>query len=266
MPQGTNLKQVFDQFEAREGWQGFCTSSQVCFQIFAFKMASASTSHAEDEQELIFSSSGDEISKEGFNIDEMPLRFIACRNENNDSDSDQDMDNFLNESSDDDSASKSADEIVEDWSRILTPQTAIAFEERIGPVRNLPPDKKVIDFFELYFTERLYRLIVRETNRCAGQEQQRLAKLLGWIELTINELRTWLGLHFAMGIVQKPSLHSYWKKDQVTVTPSFGNIMSYNRFMNRLRFIHFVDNESEVPCHPAHQDHLFKICSVLDEL
>lgn len=268
MPQGTYLKQAFNQFEAREGWRGFCTSSQVCFQIFAFKMALASTSHAEDEQELIFSSSGDEISDfQGFDIDEMPLSFIARGNEQRESDSDQDMDDFLDESSDeDDSASESADEIVEDWSSILTPQTAIAFEEHIGLVRNLPPDKKAIDFFELYFTERLYRLIVRETNRYAGQAQRRLAKPLGWIELTINKLRMWLGLYFAMGIVQKPSLQSYWEKDQVTVTPSFGNIMSSNRFMNILRFIHFVDNESEVPCNPAQHDCLFKIHSVLDEL
>lgn len=117
-------------------------------------MASVNTSHAEDEQELIFSSSGDEISNfEGFDIDEMPLSFIARGNER-ESDSDQDMDNFLDESSDeDDSASESADEIVKDWSRSLTPQMAIAFEERVGPVRNLNPDKKVIDFFELCFTE-----------------------------------------------------------------------------------------------------------------
>jgi len=143
------LKQAFNQFEAREGWRGFCTSSQVCFEIFAFKMVSASTSHAEDEQELIFSSSGDEISDfEGFDIDEMSLSFIARGNEQRESDSNQDMDDFLDESSDeDDSASESADEIVEDWSSILTPQTVIAFEERVGLVRNLPPDKKAIDFF-----------------------------------------------------------------------------------------------------------------------
>lgn len=124
-----------------------------------------------------------------------------------------DMGDFLDDSSNEaDSASESADEIAEDWSRILTPQTAIAFEERFGPVRNLPPDKKAIDFFKLFFAKKLYRLIVRETNRYAGQER-RLVKPLGWIELTINELRTWLGLYFAMGIVQKPTLHSYWEKD-----------------------------------------------------
>ncbi|XP_020609172.1 piggyBac transposable element-derived protein 4-like [Orbicella faveolata] len=36
--------------------------------------------------------------------------------------------------------------------------------------------------------------------------------------------------------------------------------------MNILRFIHFVDNESEVPCDPAQHDCLVKIHSALDEL
>lgn len=231
-------------------------------------MASASTSHAEDEQESTFFSSGDESSDfEGFELDDIPLSSIAHANQQRESDSDQDMDDFLVESGDeDDSASESADEIAEEWIRILTPQTAIAFEERVGPIRNLPPDKKAIDFFELYFTQRLYRLIVCETNHYAGQEEQQLAKPLEWTELTVNELHTQLAMYFAMGIVQKPTFHSYWEKDHVTATPSFGNIMSRSKFMNILSFIHFVDNETEVPRDPAQHDCLFKIRSVLDEL
>ena len=65
-----------------------------------FKMASASTSCAEDEEELIFTFPGDEISDfEGFDIDEMPLSFIARGNEQHESDSKQGMDDFLGESS-----------------------------------------------------------------------------------------------------------------------------------------------------------------------
>ena len=93
-------------------------------------------------------------------------------------------------------------------------QTEFPFNESIGPVRNLPQDKKPIDFFELFFTDCLYRLIVHETNRYARQEQQRLGKHFGWKELTINEFKTWLGIYYMMGIVQKPSLHSYWEKKQ----------------------------------------------------
>lgn len=67
--------------------------------------------HTEDEQELIFSSSGDEISNfEGFDIDEMPLSFIARGNEQRESDSDQDMDDFLDESSDEDDSASDEDD------------------------------------------------------------------------------------------------------------------------------------------------------------
>ena len=119
-------------------------------------------------------------------------------------------------------------------------------------MRNLPADKKAIDFFELFFTERLYRLIVRETNCYAKREEDRLGKPLGWEQLTIDELQTWLGLYFMMGVVQKPTLHSYWEKNKVTETPDFGKIMSKDRFMNILRFIHLPDD------HPDH-DRLFKL-------
>lgn len=51
-----------------------------------------------------------------------------------------------------------------------------------------------------------------------------------------------------------------------TETPCFGKIMSRNRFMNILRFIHFVDSGGEVRCDPALHDRLYKIRSVLDEL
>ena len=44
-----------------------------------------------------------------------------------------------------------------------------------------------------------------------------MVKKAAWIGRTVTELRMWLGLYFAMGIVQKPSLYSYWEKDQVTV-------------------------------------------------
>lgn len=50
------MKQTFDRLQGSEDCRGFCASLQVCFQIFALNMASASTSHAEGEQEWIFSS------------------------------------------------------------------------------------------------------------------------------------------------------------------------------------------------------------------
>ena len=135
---------------------------------------------ASDEEETEF---------EGFDVDEMPLSFFARGDRERESDSEEDASLFAHDESED-SEGESSDEEELVWSENLTLQTDIPFDERCGPVRNLPADKKAIDFFELFFTERLYRLIVRETNRYARQEQQRLGKDLRWRELTIDEFRT----------------------------------------------------------------------------
>ena len=230
-------------------------------------MASSCSAHAAEHEELNFFASDEEESEfEGFDLDEMPLHFFARGGLDRESDSEEDANLFLHDDSDEeDSGSESADDEELVWGEILTPQTELPFDQRAGPVRNLPADKKAIDFFELFFTERLYRLIVRETNRYARQEQQRLGKDLQWRELSIEEFRTWLGLYFAMGLVQKPLILAYWETNSVTSTPAFRKIMLRQRFESILRFLHFVDNNSVLPW-AEDRDRLFKIRPVIEEL
>ena len=195
-------------------------------------MASSCSAHAAEHEELNFFASDEEESKfEGFDLNEMPLRFFARGDLDQESDSEEDANLFLHhDNNEEDSGSESADDEELVWSEILTPQTELPFDQRTGSVRNLPADKKAIDFFELFFTERLYRLIVRETNRYARQEQQHLGKDLQWRELSVKEFRTWLGLYFAMGLVQKQSISAYWETNSVTSTPAFRKIMLRQRF------------------------------------
>ena len=230
-------------------------------------MASAITGNSEEEEELILFASDSETSDfEGFDIDAMPLSFHARRIQDRESDNGEEEFAFDESSDEDESASNSSDDEEEFWGENIVPQTEIPFEQRTGPVPNLPADKKAIDFFELFFTERLYRLIVRETNRYVRQEEQRLGKQVNWTELTINEFRTWLGLYFVMGIVQKPTLHSYWDKTGMSATPAFGKVMTRDRFLSILRFVHFVDNNLELPRENPDHDRLFKVRPVLNEI
>ena len=99
-----------------------------------------------------------------------------------------------------------------------------------------------------------------------SSEPQCLGKDLGWKELTINKLKSWLGLYYMMGIVQKPSLHSYWEHNKVTQTPGFGAIMKRDHFKSILRFLHIVNKEDELPKdHPDH-DRLFKLRPFIREI
>jgi len=84
--------------------------------------------------------------------------------------------------------------------------------------------------FELFFTDYLFRQIVGETNRYASQCRQQEPKKgrTDWYEVTVPELKTWLGLLLTMGLVQKKGpLGEYW----LTQTPGFGVTMTRNRFL-----------------------------------
>ena len=100
----------------------------------------------------------------------------------------------------------------------------------------------------MFFTDYLLRDIVTETNRYAQQCLAQPPKLgdahLPWTELTVPELRSWLGLIFVMGVVQKiRRLSDYWSTHPNTSTRAFSRTMLCKRFLHILRFLHFIDNE-----------------------
>ena len=83
----------------------------------------------------------------------------------------------------------------------------------------------------LFFTDYLWRDIVTETNRYAqqwlAQPPKRGHAHLSWTELTVSELRSWLGLIFAMGVVQKIGrLSDYWST-HASVQLSLAGSVSY---------------------------------------
>ena len=122
--------------------------------------------------------------------------------------------------------------------------------------------------FGLFFTDYLLRLIVGETNRYAGQcmakPPKRGRKHTEWSDVTIPELKTWLGLMLAMGIVQKKGrLGEYWSTHWLTQTPGFNDTMPRNRFLQILRYLHFVDNE-DVSIDKTNK--MWKVQNVLDYL
>ena len=80
--------------------------------------------------------------------------------------------------------------------------------------------------------------------------------------MSILELKTWLGLMLAMGIVQKNGrLGEYWSTHWLTQTPGFNDTMPKNRFLQILRYLHFVDNE-DVSVDKTNK--MWKVQNVLD--
>jgi len=108
--------------------------------------------------------------------------------------------------------------------------------------------------------------MVRETNRYAVQyinatTLKSSSRMHSWKETDPCEMKKFLVLMILMGIIQKPSISSYWSTDPVVATPLINNVMPRNRFELLFKFWHFADNTTAEP-----GDRLSKLKNIMDSL
>ena len=84
--------------------------------------------------------------------------------------------------------------------------------------------------------------------------------------MTKDELKTFLALNLAMGLVNKSTLVSYWSTDEIFLTPFFQKTFPRIRFTQILRYLHFVDNTTLAGRGEEGYDKLGKIRSFLDRV
>jgi len=90
---------------------------------------------------------------------------------------------------------------------------------------------------------------VRETNTYAAQKIQARSyiplrsKMRDWKPVTKDEMHVVLALFMRMGIIQMPTLRSYFSKIYILATPIFGSIISMDRFESFCICIHFNNND-----------------------
>ena len=137
---------------------------------------------------------------------------------------------------------------IEEWlSGIVTHEDFDFDETSVGPTKLLLPNKSALDFFHIIFTQDVYDLIVTQTNLYTSQQRMEPRnQKQSWSDLTVGEFKTWLGLYLAMGIVKKPSLRDYSSQSPLTQTPGIAAVMTRDRFFQIMRYIHFVDNASDI--------------------
>ncbi|XP_015768026.1 PREDICTED: piggyBac transposable element-derived protein 5-like [Acropora digitifera] len=113
----------------------------------------------------------------------------------------------------------------------------------------LPENLSFSDFFHLLFPDNLFDEIKSQTNKYARetikslQRRDRLAqtsRFRSWPENgeTSGEIKAFLALIVAMGLVNQEDIRDYWSTDEVLSTPFFSQIMSRDKFMNILSFFH----------------------------
>ena len=111
------------------------------------------------------------------------------------------------------------------------------------------------------------QLMVIETNRYAIQaNNDRLnpsSRLKRWKPVTAEEMRKFLGVYLLTGVLNFPTIETYWKKDRLYYHPLLHEInMSYNRFSLILKCWHFTNN-AEVR---ESRDRLYKIQPLVDKI
>ena len=130
-----------------------------------------------------------------------------------------------------------------DWSSQSSDLEVPTFTKAVGCSRVMPEGTSALDFFLLFVDNRMMNNMVRETNRYALQtlEMQNKDPSL-WKEVTLQELKAFLGLLIAMSIHRLPSLRNYWSSDWVLGVPAFAKIMARNRFLDIWSNLHLSDN------------------------
>ncbi|XP_068728265.1 piggyBac transposable element-derived protein 4-like [Montipora capricornis] len=202
--------------------------------------------------------------------DELPLACISVL-EHPESEEEIGLDDLAESSGDESEESESEeDEDLEEeeqcaWSEEINRRNDVDFNEFVGlsadvNLRSLTSSK---GFFDLFFTDQVWELLVTQTNLYANQKRGAAEKSV-WYPVSVEEMKGWVAVYLCMGIVNKPNILSYWSTDPILSTPFFGATMSRTRFLQILRYLHFVDNSQAPEPDSPNYNKLYKIQPLLD--
>lgn len=85
-----------------------------------------------------------------------------------------------------------------------------------------------------------------------------------WQDVTVPEMRAFLGINILMGINQLPSLDLYWSSERLFGNAGVSGIMTCNRFRKILQYFHTADRASEPQRGDPGYDRLYKVRPVMD--
>ena len=158
------------------------------------------------------------------------------------------------------------DVFMQGWSEGDRQKVNLPFTGRPGidPKVRLPEIPTPLDFFQLFVRDEDILTMCKETNRYASQflaeaalkPHSRFAK---WVDCTPEEIKVFLAMTIAMGLVVQLDLSEYWTTSEVNETPFFKTLMSRDRFWLLMSFFHLANNEDMVKRGQPGHDPLFKL-------
>ena len=158
------------------------------------------------------------------------------------------------------------DVFMQGWSEGDRQKVNLPFTGRPGidPNVRLPEIPTPLDFFQLFVTDEDYLTMCKETNRYASQFLAKAAlkphsRFTKWVDCTPEEIKVFLAMTIAMGLIVQLDLSEYWTTSEVNETPFFKTLMSRDRFWLLMSFFHLANNEDMIKRGQPGHDPLFKL-------
>lgn len=153
------------------------------------------------------------------------------------------------------------------WSKLSHTHSILAFEKTPGPVRQFDQKMSALEYFQLFYTDKIFSDIVRFTNLNA--ERKRKTDPEGnkcvWSEVSCEEIKAFYGLSIMMDIIRLDRDEMYWYSGDphYLLGTNIPSIMTKLRFMQIRRYLHFSDDS--LPVHRPN-DKLHKVRYMLDNI
>nr|XP_039256060.1 piggyBac transposable element-derived protein 4-like [Styela clava] len=160
---------------------------------------------------------------------------------------------------------------VWDENESANPPQAIPFSGQ--PRHHLEEPISPLSVLSQFLNNNFWENITFQTNLYAKQEKERIGNnssqrsyINEWKPVTANEIKVFIGIILAMGLVKKPHLKNYWSKRPIYASSFYSGLMPRDRFLSISTFLHLNDNTHWVPYGQVGHNPLHKIQPFLNLL
>ncbi|XP_069091112.1 piggyBac transposable element-derived protein 5 [Pleurodeles waltl] len=158
------------------------------------------------------------------------------------------------------SAELEDEELEAGWSDALRDILPPCFKETSGPTSPMHPTASAMDFFQLFVPDNAIKNMVTQTNMYAKKFQERFGSDEAWIDVTVPEMKCFLGYMISTSTYHCESVLSIWSSGFYS-NKSIALVMTQSRFEKILKYFHIVAFRSSQTTH-----RLYKIQPFLDIL
>ncbi|XP_065844140.1 piggyBac transposable element-derived protein 4-like [Oscarella lobularis] len=158
-----------------------------------------------------------------------------------------------------------------DYTKLFTPEWSDAFlhyplmefEDESGPNVAIPNDANALTYFQLYWSDDVIDLLVKNTNAYAEHIRgpNPSSSCREWYPTTRPEMKAFLGVTLLMGLLKLPRLEDYWQKSFPYLKTQIPVVFSKTRYEQLKRFLHVSDIAADLQAtaSTAPRDKLMKV-------